>query len=47
MLDLMRKQGLLVADPRRRDRLIAVFAFWGVGTGLFNRIKPFAIVDGH
>jgi hypothetical protein len=24
-----------------------VFAFWGVGTGLFNRIKPFAIVDGH
>jgi hypothetical protein len=27
--------------------LIAVFAFWGVGTGLFNRIKPFAIVDGH
>jgi hypothetical protein len=26
--------------------LIAVFAFWGVGTGLFNRSKPFAIVDG-
>ncbi len=27
--------------------IIVVFAFWGVGTGLFNRIHPVASVDGR
>ncbi len=47
MLDLMRKHAYSWLTRAVVIGLIAVFAFWGVGTGLFNRIKPVATVDGH
>lgn len=47
MLDLMRKHAYSWTIRAVVIALIGVFAFWGVGTGLFSRIKPVAIVDGH
>lgn len=47
MLDLMRKHAYSWLTRAVVIGLIAVFAFWGVGTGLFNRLKPVATVDGH
>lgn len=47
MLDLMRKHAYSWTIRAVVIALIAVFAFWGVGTGLFTHIKPVATVDGH
>jgi peptidyl-prolyl cis-trans isomerase D len=47
MLDVMRKHAYSWLTRAVVIGLIAVFAFWGVGTGLFTRIKPVATVDGH
>jgi peptidyl-prolyl cis-trans isomerase D len=47
MLDLMRKHAYSWTIRAIVIALIAVFAFWGVGTGFFTRIKPVATVDGH
>src|ERR1700675_3070148 len=27
--------------------IVVVFAFWGIGTGLFNQVHPLASVDGQ
>lgn len=47
MLELMRKHAYSWTIRAVVILLIAVFAFWGVGTGFFTRIKPVATVDGH
>ncbi|MGH7914920.1 MAG: SurA N-terminal domain-containing protein [Candidatus Binataceae bacterium] len=47
MLDLMRKHAYSWLTRAVVIGLIAVFAFWGVGTGFFTRIKPIATVNGH
>jgi peptidyl-prolyl cis-trans isomerase D len=47
MLDLMRKHAYSWLTRAVVIGLIGVFAFWGVGTGLFTRIKPIATVNGH
>jgi peptidyl-prolyl cis-trans isomerase D len=47
MLDLMRKHAYSWLTRAVVIGLIGVFAFWGVGTGLFARIKPVATVNGH
>lgn len=47
MLDLMRKHAYSWLTRAVVILLIGVFAFWGVSTGMFNRIKPVATVNGH
>jgi peptidyl-prolyl cis-trans isomerase D len=47
MLDLMRKHAYSWMTRAVVILLIGVFAFWGVSTGMFSRIKPVATVDGH
>lgn len=47
MLDLMRKHAYSWMTRAVVIVLIAVFAFWGVSTGMFSRVKPVASVDGH
>lgn len=47
MLDLMRKHAYSWLTRAVVIALIAVFAFWGVSTGMFTRIKPVATVNGH
>jgi len=47
MLDLMRKHAYSWLTRAVVIGLIGVFAFWGVGTGMFNRLKPVATVNGH
>ncbi|MGZ6241017.1 MAG: SurA N-terminal domain-containing protein [Candidatus Binataceae bacterium] len=47
MLDLMRKHAYSWLTRAVVIALIGVFAFWGVSTGMFTRIKPVATVNGH
>jgi peptidyl-prolyl cis-trans isomerase D len=47
MLDLMRKHAYSWLTRAVVIALIGVFAFWGVSTGMFSRIKPVATVNGH
>jgi peptidyl-prolyl cis-trans isomerase D len=47
MLDLMRKHAYSWLTRVVVIALIGVFAFWGVSTGMFTRIKPVATVNGH
>jgi peptidyl-prolyl cis-trans isomerase D len=47
MLDLMRKHAYSWMTRAVVICLIGVFAFWGVSTGMFTRIKPVATVNGH
>jgi peptidyl-prolyl cis-trans isomerase D len=47
MLELMRKHAYSWLTRTVVIALIGVFAFWGVSTGMFTRIKPVATVDGH
>ena len=47
MLDLMRKHAYSWLTRAVVVALIGVFAFWGVSTGMFTRIKPVATVNGH
>ena len=47
MLDLMRKHAYSWMTRAVVILLIGVFAFWGVSTGMFSRIKPVATVAGH
>jgi peptidyl-prolyl cis-trans isomerase D len=47
MLDMIRRHAYSWTTRAVVILLIAVFAFWGVGTGLFSRVKPVATVDGH
>ena len=47
MLDLMRKHAYSWLTRAVVIVLIGVFAFWGVSTGMFTRIKPVATVNGH
>jgi peptidyl-prolyl cis-trans isomerase D len=47
MLDLMRKHAYSWMTRVVVILLIGVFAFWGVSTGMFNRLKPVATVNGH
>lgn len=47
MLDLMRKHAYSWLTRAVVIGLIGIFAFWGVGTGMFSRIKPVATVNGH
>ncbi|HVB81399.1 MAG TPA: SurA N-terminal domain-containing protein [Candidatus Binataceae bacterium] len=47
MLDLMRKHAYSWLTRAVVIVLIGVFAFWGVSTGMFTRIKPAATVNGH
>ena len=42
MLDLMRKHAYSWLTRAVVIALIGVFAFWGVSTGMFTRIKPVA-----
>jgi len=47
MLDLMRKHAYSWLTRAVVIVLIGVFAFWGVSTGMFTRLKPVATVNGH
>jgi peptidyl-prolyl cis-trans isomerase D len=47
MLELMRKHAYSWLTRAVVIVLIGVFAFWGVSTGMFTRIKPVATVNGH
>ncbi len=47
MLELMRKHAYSWLTRAVVIVLIGVFAFWGVSTGMFTRIKPMATVNGH
>lgn len=47
MLDLMRKHAYSWMTRAVVILLIGVFAFWGVSTGMFTRLKPVATVNGH
>lgn len=47
MLDLMRKHAYSWLTRAVVIALIGVFAFWGVSTGMFTRIKPVATINGH
>ena len=47
MLDLMRKHAYSWMTRAVVIVLIGVFAFWGVSTGMFTRIKPVATVNGR
>lgn len=47
MLELMRKHAYSWLTRAVVIALIGVFAFWGVSTGMFTRIKPVATVNGH
>lgn len=47
MLDYMRKHAESWLIKVILYGLIAIFCFWGVGYGLFSRVKPVATVDGH
>jgi peptidyl-prolyl cis-trans isomerase D len=47
MLELMRKHAYSWLTRTVVIALIGVFAFWGVSTGMFTRIKPVATVNGH
>jgi peptidyl-prolyl cis-trans isomerase D len=47
MLDMIRRHAYSWTIRAVVIVLIAVFAFWGVGTGLFSRVKAVATVDGH
>jgi peptidyl-prolyl cis-trans isomerase D len=47
MLNAMRKHAYSWGIRILLFLIVGVFAFWGVGTGLFNTVKPVATVDGQ
>ncbi len=47
MLSLMRKHAYSWTVRVVLFLLVVVFVFWGIGSGLFSRIRPLAIVNGH
>src|SRR5208337_2792974 len=47
MLNVMRRHAYSWMIRAILFLIILVFAFWGIGTGLFSQVKPVAKVDGQ